>query len=336
MTERLEHGGDAAEAEALFGRPQDGWLDLSTGINPFHYPLKTLELKHLLHLPDSGLFEDLRRAAADCYGVSDPALVVPAPGTQALIQWLPRLRARSRVTVLGPTYNEHAHAWRLAGHAVQEKAVREGGALDGLKELSGVVVCVNPNNPDGRILKADELVDLAARLARRDGLLVVDEAFSDVAPEISVAAKAGGPGLVALRSFGKFFGLAGVRLGFALTGPELAGPLTHALGPWAVSGPAAAVGARALSDKKWISETRERLKREAARLAGLLKDNAMEEVGGTDLFRLVESPKGPDIYARLAKRGILVRKFSERPNWLRFGLPGDEDDWRLLEQALQE
>ena len=326
----LEHGGDPAEAEALYGRPQGGWIDLSTGINPHSYPIGDLAPECWSRLPDSRMYDRLRQAAVTCYGVPNPALVVPAPGTQALIQWLPRLfGARTRVTVLGPTYNEHAHGWSLAGHEVTEAS-----GLDAIDPLADVVVAVNPNNPDGRRLEADALMGLAAELAARGGWLVVDEAFSDVSPELSLAAKAGTPGLVVLRSFGKFFGLAGLRLGFALCGADLAGRLTRALGPWTVSGPAVEVAAAALADEPWIGAMRKRLKVEAARLDGLLKDNELKVIGGTDLFRLSQSAQAREVHARLARNGILVRRFSQQVHWLRFGLPGDENSWKRLEDAL--
>lgn len=331
MPAYLEHGGDAAEAEALYGVPHGGWLDLSTGINPHPYPMPDLTPECWERLPDRAAYAELRRAAADCYGVSDPALAAAAPGTQALIQWLPRLRARSKVSVLSPTYNEHAHAWRLAGHRVEEV-----NGLDMVDRQADVVVAVNPNNPDGRLLEIGVLVELALKLASRGGWLIIDEAFADVTPEISIAAKAGMPGLIVLRSFGKFFGLAGVRLGFALTGMELSGELVQALGPWAVSGPAAEVGAAALADAEWIAAARRRLKEEAVRLDDLLASQGLQVIGGCDLFRLVATPEATEIYARLARSGVLVRRFSRRPAWLRFGLPGGKDAWNRLEMAFSK
>ncbi|OHC73511.1 MAG: threonine-phosphate decarboxylase [Rhodospirillales bacterium RIFCSPLOWO2_12_FULL_58_28] len=325
----LEHGGDVAEAEALYGRPRGGWLDLSTGINPHSYPMPEVTSECWTRLPDSRAYAKLRRAAADCYGAGDPALVTPAPGAQALIQWLPRLRPRSQVSVLGPTYNEHAHAWCLAGHRVEEV-----NGFDMVDRQAEVVVVVNPNNPDGRLLETGALAELSLKLASRGGWLVVDESFADVTPKASISARAGMPGLVVLRSFGKFFGLAGVRLGFALTGAELAGALAHALGPWAVSGPAAEVGTTALADAKWISATRRRLKEEAKRLDGLLTSHGMQVIGGCDLFRLVKTTEAAEIHARLARSGVLVRRFSQYPDRLRFGLPGANDDWDRLEKAL--
>lgn len=324
--EGLPHGGDWGAAERRFGRPKDGWLDLSTGINPHPYPVAGLDAAAWQRLPDARALAALLAAAAAYYGVRDTDAVVAAPGSQAAIQWLPRLRTPSRVAVVGPTYGEHAHTWRLAGHDVTD--VRAFEDADG-----DVVVIVNPNNPDGRILAPEALVARAERLARQGGLLVVDEAFADVAPWASVAAFAGMDGLAVLRSFGKFFGLAGARLGFVLAPAALARTLRRALGPWAVAGPAVAVAIRAFADGAWIAATRARLATDRDRLAALLAEHGFAILGGTDLFVLVETPDAARWYAHLARHGILVRAFAEFPRWLRFGLPG-HGQWPRLEDAL--
>ncbi len=326
----ITHGGDAGAAERRFGRPRGGWLDLSTGINPRAYSVPGVAVEQWRRLPDRRTLDRLAHAAADCYGAADPALVVPAPGTQALIQWLPRLRPKGTVAVVGPTYAEHARCWRMAGHRVRYVADLAEARASGAR----VVVAVNPNNPDGRIFTKDSVLALARFLARRDGLLVVDESFADVANDISVAAFAGRPGLVVLRSFGKFFGLAGLRLGFAIAPAPIAAKLRDSLGPWAVSGPAAAVGIAALKDWRWQVGTRRRLARDMKRLRALLGSNRLDIVGGTSLFVLTASPKAGKLWERLARLGILVRKFDERPHWLRFGLPGRPTDWRRLARAL--
>lgn len=326
-----EHGGDLAAAEATFGVPPAGWMDLSTGINPHPYPVGAPTRESWTRLPDSRVMGKLRDAAATCYGVADPSCVVPAAGTQSLIQCLPRIPRRTRVAVLGPTYAEHALAWKNAGHVVEE--VSDFAALPG---AAPVAVVVNPNNPDGRRVPPGDLLALAGELGGRRGLLVVDEAFADVAPEISLADRVGVPGLVVLRSFGKFFGLAGMRLGFALAWPAMAGALRRALGPWAVSGPAAEIATAALTDEAWAAITRERLKDGMGRLRGLLGDSGAEIIGGTDLFVLVSVAEARSLHAHLARQGILVRRFPERPDRLRFGLPPDEEGaWNRLEVALK-
>lgn len=244
VRERIDHGGDLDAARRLFRLAPEPWVDLSTGINPVPYPCPALDASTLRRLPSAADLLGLLRAAAGAYGVPDPEGIAAAPGTQILIETLPRLRPAGRVAVLGPTYAEHAAAWARAGHAVATvPEIADTGGAD-------VVVVVNPNNPDGRTHEAGTLLALADDLAGRGGLLVVDEAFADLEPVASLAGTPR-PGLVLLRSFGKTYGLAGIRLGFAIGEPDFAEAIARALGPWAVSGPALAIGRAALSDEAW-------------------------------------------------------------------------------------
>ena len=317
------HGGDLGAARAAFPDAPAPWIDLSTGINPVPYPLPSLDPAAWTALPDAGAARALEAAAARAYG-AEAAGTVAAPGTEALIQWLPRLFPARRVGVLGFTYGDHARAWQATGATVE--------TVDTLAALAGfdAAVVVNPNNPDGRLVAP---ADLAA-LARHVGLLVVDEAFADVVAPCWSHAPAPPPNAVVLRSFGKFYGLAGLRLGFAVAPPERAAALRAALGPWAVSGPAIAVGRAALADDAWAASARARLARDAARLDGRLTARGATVVGGTSLFRLAEVDDADRWFRRLAVRGILTRPFAEHPRRLRFGLPGDEAAWHRLDDAL--
>lgn len=321
----LLHGGDLDGAHAAFPGAPEPWVDLSTGINPWPYPLPPVRPDAWNRLPGRGEEAALRSAAAACYGAPSADVVAAASGSQALIQLLPRLRVPGRVAVLGPTYAEHARCWALAGHDVR--------MAEGVEEAD-VLVIVNPNNPDGRRWPAARLLELADAQAARGGWLVVDEAFADMRPEDSLAAHAGKPGLVILRSFGKFFGLAGLRLGIALAPAGLAASLREAIGPWAVSGPGLAIATAALRDGHWIEATRRRLAAAAAELDRMLESAGLRVVGGTELFRLVEDPRAPALYRALGEAGILVRRFEQRLDWLRFGLPGAAEDWQRLGVAL--
>ena len=269
----------------------------------------------------------LEAVAARAYGVADPACVAAAPGTQALIHMLPRLIAPGPVAVVGWTYAEHRAAWTLAGHDVNGIAsVAEAGR-------ASVVVMVRPNNPDGAVASAAVLLDLATDLASRGGLLVVDEAFVDL-EACSLATHLPHPGLLLLRSFGKTYGLAGVRLGFALADRDRAGLLRQSLGPWAVSGPALHAGRLALADTEWRAKAADRLGRDANRLDGMLAGASCRLVGGTKLFRLYEHATAGRLSDRLGEAGILVRQFSEHPAMLRFGIPGHPAVWSRLAAAL--
>ena len=312
------HGGDLGEVIQRFPRAPRPWIDLSTGINPVPYPLPPLSEAAWNRLPLRAAEDALREAAAARYGVASKAMVVAAPGTQALIQLLPRLLPPSRVAIVGPTYEEHQTCWRRAGHEVR--------IVPALEDCD-VVVVVNPNNPTGRLFSP-------AELARVKGLLVVDEAFIDFLPrEMSLAGDLPERAVV-LRSFGKTYGLAGVRLGFAIAQRDMASRLREELGPWAVPGPALEIGRQALRDGAWLSAARERLVADSARLDELLRKAGFEIAGGTLLFRLARHPSAAVFVQRLGQHGVHVRAFADAPGQLRFGLPGDDEAFRRLAAAL--
>lgn len=320
------HGGNLQEAEARWGRPAAGWLDLSTGINPWPYPLPALAAEAWTRLPGAAEDAALRAAAAAAFAAPDAGHVLAGPGTSALIQALPRVVPPRRVDVVVPTYGEHARAWAAAGHAVRAVARLEDADAP-------VVVVVNPNNPDGRIVAPETLCRLAGERAAGGGLLLVDEAFGEAAPALSVAS-AVAPGLAVLRSFGKFYGLAGLRLGFLLAAPDILGPVAAQLGPWPVSGMALAVGTAALADHGWARASSARLAEAAVALDGVLTAAGLRLVGGTTLFRLAEHDAAAALYDRLGRAGILVRAFDFDPRRLRFGLPPDGAGLARLAAAL--
>jgi len=260
----LAHGGNLATARAMFPNAPEPFIDLSTGINPYPYPLPDIPSDRFHRLPDQADVRRLATLAAQSYGAPSSDYVVPAPGTQILLPQVASLVALGRAVVLGPTYAEHLRAAVLAGHRASEVADSE--------ELrsADLAVVVNPNNPDGRIVPQAQLLDIARDLRRRGGILVVDEAFADVAPDIGLAGDLYCGNIVLLRSFGKFFGLAGLRLGFALAAPHLARRLEALLGPWAVSGPAVFIGGKALADASWKCRMIGQLGKAALRLDGVL------------------------------------------------------------------
>lgn len=332
VADGLEHGGRLGAARRRFPGAPEPFLDLSTGINPIPWPVPPLPPTAFARLPEPEEEAALRAAAATAYGAASPEMVAAAPGTQILIQLLPRLFPQPALRVLSPTYAEHAACWRAAGTAVEE--VAEFGALEGPGDRGGAALLCNPNNPDGRRYSPHDLRALADRMAARGGLLVVDEAFADLEPDMPGAAGLlPHPALILLRSFGKSHGLAGLRLGFALAAPERAAAIRAALGPWAVSGPAIAIGRAALADAAWREAAALRLARDAARLDALLEGAGLRVLGGTRLFRLAEGDAA-HWHDRLGRAGILVRRFSAQPRWLRFGLPADEAAWRRLSAAL--
>jgi cobalamin biosynthetic protein CobC len=326
----LEHGGDLTSARSKFPGAPEPLIDLSTGINPSAYPLPDLPPDVFARLPEPSALDRLCQLAAQAYGAPSAAHVVAAPGAQMLLPLVAALAPAGRAVVLGPTYSEHARAAALAGHSVAETS-----DVARLAEADLAVV-VNPNNPDGRVVPRQTLLTLTAALAHRGGLLVVDEAFMDVGPAGASLANKAEHGFIVLRSFGKFFGLAGLRLGFAIAAPEQVARLRAQLGPWPVAGPAVAIGSLALADKAWIETTRRALSLASQRLDLRLVNAGLEIVGGTSLCRLVRTNRVVIVFEHLGRAGIMVRRFTRAPRWLRFGLPGPEAAWQRLGAALAE
>jgi cobalamin biosynthesis protein CobC len=327
--EPLAHGGDLGAARRLFPAAPEPFIDLSTGINPHPYPVPRFSPALYARLPSAAAADTVAAAAARFYGAPSATHVVSAPGTQILLPLAAGLARPGRAAVLAPGYPEHPRAAALAGHRV---ILARG--LDACGDAALVIVG-NPNNPDGRVHARTQLLALARQMRRRAGVLVVDEAFMDVGSTgESLAAAVSCGNVVVLRSFGKFFGLAGVRLGFALAAPALAVRLRAALGPWAVSGPALAVGAKALTDTAWIERTRKRLSKEAKRLDAVLAGAGLVVAGGTHLFRLVRTSQARTLFRHLGCAGIWVRAFPDHAEWLRVGLPASEREWQRLHGAL--
>lgn len=316
-----DHGGNIDAAKARFGGSD--WIDLSTGINRVPYPLARLAPAAWTGLPTAAAKAALIAAAQSAFGTQAPGVALA--GAQQAIQLLPRLTPPGLARVLAPTYNEHAAALRGAGWQVEEVAR--------LRDLAGadLAIVVNPNNPDGRVSSPEALRALGLQVRR----LVVDESFADATPEISLAAKAGAK-IVVLRSFGKFYGLAGLRLGFAFADAATVTKLEEMAGPWPVSGPAIETGTRALADPAWAAQTTRRLAEDAARLDALAAGAGWALVGGTALFRTYATPDAGAAQRRLARARIWSRIFPYSEGWLRLGLPGAEPEWQRLEEALSD
>ncbi|MCF5045884.1 threonine-phosphate decarboxylase CobD [Pseudomonas simiae] len=321
----LEHGGRLRRASIQYGIAEADWLDLSSGLAPWPWPIPEIPLRAWARLPETD--DGLEQAASEYYGA---AHLLPVPGSQAAIQLLPRLRRAGKVGVLSPCYAEHAEAWRRAGYVVREVQEQE---VDFFLEGLDVLVVVNPNNPTGLNLAPQRLLDWHSRLAQRGGWLVVDEAFMDVTPQFSLAGHAHQVGLIVLRSFGKFFGLAGVRLGFVLAERKLLKLLAEQVGPWAVSGPTRVLGQICLRDTIGQALQRVRCIEAGQRLFALLERHGFPPQGGCALFQWLITPHAERMHEFMAQRGILLRLFVHDSS-LRFGLPDTEADWLRLDEAL--
>lgn len=329
------HGGRLSVAQALFPQAPEPWIDLSTGINPDCYPAPRANDSERNRLPDVRELARLEGVAAEAFGVEDPARVVAVGGTESSLRLLPYALRLPQAVVAGPTYGSHGDAWKRFGATVQ--VVADAEIEQALGQNRVALTIVNPNNPDGRLMPAARLQTLHEKVAAREGNLIVDEAFAEVTPHASVASLAGSDEaahLLVLRSFGKFYGLAGVRLGFVIAAPPLAQMLRGMLGDWPVSSDALVAGLAAYADKAWTESTRKRLQNDASRLDALLVEGGFRMVGGTSLYRLASATDAPARFLRFAEAGILVRPFAHDPTLLRFGLPGTPMAWDRVAAAL--
>ena len=329
------HGGRLCVARSLFPNVPQPWIDLSTGINPSSYPAPRASARERSRLPEPTELAKLEAVAAAAFGVDDPARVVATAGTESALRLLPYLLKTASAVIAGPTYGSHADAWARAGietNVVADSALVTQAAAD------TAMTVVNPNNPDGRVLSREQLQPLHDALQAHGGVLIVDEAFADLEPMHSVADMAGtarAPRMLVLRSFGKFYGLAGVRLGFVIASPVLATQLRRLLGDWPVSADALRAGLAAYTDEAWATKTRQRLHRAAQRLDKLLISGGMTIVGGTSLYRLARATNARARFTQLISHGILARPFDYDSTLLRFGLPLGATDWRRVANALK-
>lgn len=328
----MQHGGDLSIAIERFGGAPEDWLDLSTGINPYPYPLpEDLTASSWTRLPDRSSLDRLLTAARKAYRVSDPVGLVAAPGTQALISLLPSLLPAGETALVAPTYGSHKEVWLRDGLPLSE-----GASIYTLPATVKNVLVVNPNNPDGRLTEVAGLLEVARTLGSRGGYLVIDEAFADVMPGASVLPHLRDEPVLVLRSFGKFFGLAGLRLGFLAAPAEICTRAAARLESWAVSGPALEIGHAALSDLAWQEAMQRQLSDKMADLTLVLAENGLGVFGGTPLYALAAARNAADLHDALARRRIWTRIFDYAPTWIRIGLPGSPESLARLSGALAE
>jgi len=326
----LHHGGRILAASEKYQIAQEDWLDLSTGLNPRAWPVPSIAAELWQALPEES--DGLQAAACQYYGC-DACLAVA--GSQAAIQTLPTLRSFSKVGVISPTYAEHEYNWQQAGHDVIPLSMDE--VEQHIHDLD-VLVVINPNNPTGDVIGNKQLLDWHQTLSARGGWLIVDEAFMDVTPEKSLASLSVKPGLIILRSIGKFFGLAGIRCGFVISDNDLLQRLSQKLGPWTLSGVTRFVAKQALLDKAWQVESRKNMIESSLRLKAMLSKAGLVPRGGTALFQWVEHEQAKKFYQAFAEKGVLIRLFHKQGKMtvssLRFGLPENEKQWQHFSEVL--
>jgi len=324
------HGGELIRAARDYGIEPFKWLDLSTGINPNGYFIQDLPQSCFHRLPDPSDLSALEGIARETYSVPQGVGLIAAAGSEALIQTLPQIFPTMKVAILSPTFSSHEASWRRYGHDVQLIE-----SLDDIGDAT-IVVVVNPNNPDGSVIQPKKFRKIAEALKAKGGALVLDEAFADCMPDISYVPIHDNGSVIVLRSIGKFYGLAGLRLGFAVGPERFLDRLKDILGDWAVSGPAIEIGRKALQDKDWKAKSSELLELQSKMHRAVFERLSIQVVGGTLLFNLIEVADARTLHHELAKRAIWTRRFEYNPNWLRIGLCKSQSDLKQFEQLLQD
>lgn len=330
FTLALIHGGQLQKIAKQYNISQKNWLDLSTGIAPFSYPIPKIPEKYYQSLPQAS--SDLEVAAKNYYH-ADSLLVTN--GSQAIIKLLPALwreKNKQSTTVYLPEqgYKEHELAWKIAGFSLckyQDKLPK----LTEIKDNS-VLVVINPNNPTGQLHQCSELIKYQEKLKTSGGLFVIDEAFMDIVePSQSMTSLINhSANTLVLRSFGKFFGLAGIRIGFLIADNAWLMQFNEQLGPWQVNGPAQFIAQKALTDNDWQKKQQQHLNLLASQLRTVLikniSNNLINKISGTDLFQTVYFKEGVDVESysiALCKQGVYVRLTDDKQA-LRFGLAKTE------------
>lgn len=338
------HGGTV---DGEHGRvPVDGHLaDFSVSVNPLGPPpgildgLLTDDLAR--RYPDPGAGQ-LRAALAELHHVH-PDAILPGSGSSDLLRlvataWLGR---GDRALVAGPTYGEYVPAIKIAGaqalEVVAEESRRFRLSPDDLlaavrdTEAKALFLC-NPNNPTGQYLGADAIRWLLSRLP--DTLLVLDEAYVHFAEGAWESAPLLGDGnLLVIRSMTKDYGLAGLRLGYAMAALPLLDPVRRVAVPWSVNAVALEAGMRCLAlGPEVLVQARDYVRRGSEVLQAGFQALGFETVPTQAHFFLVHVGDGRAFHLRLLREGLVVRDCASfgLPAYVRVAPQRNEENERLL------
>ncbi|MBX7145921.1 MAG: aminotransferase class I/II-fold pyridoxal phosphate-dependent enzyme [Alphaproteobacteria bacterium] len=312
-----DHGGDLIYAKNYFGEPNHPWVDLSTGINPRSYPFSFIKNEKYQKLPSQNDISKLLEIARNYYQTPDQVDIIAGPGSQFFLQTLPLfLQEYKNISILTPTYNEYAKCWGSKNSKITYvKKITE------LKRDQQILIICNPNNPNGAIIDHNVILDTAQFLKKNKGILIIDEAFVDPIPEYSIVPLLHHSNIIVLKSFGKFFGLAGLRLGFMISAHPVIQQINHFLGPWPISHPAIEIGIKAFNDKVWINKTKNWLQITSKKIHSVFQTYNFKQYKGTALFTFINDSRAFSLYQCLGKKGIYTRIYKENPSWIRIGMP---------------
>ena len=319
----IHHGGDIDLAIKKYGGEREDWIDLSTGINGTSYPWQQSIKFELRNLPSNKLLVNLERAASAAYKVAENTETAAVSGAQQIISLLPIcLKSYNSVAILGPTYNEYEKAFKSSG--IKAQTVSEVSKLSS----SDIAIIVNPNNPTGKVI-AEEILD---DLSKKVRILIIDESFKTFSSRRIQKFE----NVIQINSLGKFFGLAGVRLGFVSGPSDFIKSVRRMLGPWPISSIAAEIGTIALNDNTWISEMEKILLEGSNVLHKACSTKNWKLVGKTNLFHTYATSSSLEVEKQFAAHYIWIRTFDYSETWVRLGIPTSKYEWTRVRQALNE
>lgn len=346
------HGGQLSRVAKQYQIPEQEWLDLSTGIAPFSYPIPKIPTHIWQNLPT--ITDSLVNAAKAYY---QAPYCWPLAGSQQLIEKLPELwnckvaelnniplkEKHAYLPKVG--YKEHQQAWSKAGYRLH--FYQQSLPCD--IQQNSVVVVINPNNPLTDAFTIDQLKQCQELCTQQQALLIIDEAFADIfEPEFSFIYHLTdlndityqehrldqiSENVIVLRSVGKFFGLAGLRIGFVCSSQEWCQTVQENIGPWSINGPALFITEQVLKDKTWQVTQKMRLQQQSKVMRSILETHFVgARIEANALFITVFLNQAADVYHQLCEQGIYVRLTDENDS-LRFGI-ANETQLKKLQLAL--
>ena len=343
-SEPFAHGGNLNLLAAEAGIAPQAMLDFSASINPLGMPPTAREaiiagIEQLGHYPDP-LAEELVAAIAEAYNL-DSELLLAGNGSTELLYLALRVLRPGRVLLTAPGFSEYERAAALAGARIKWLRLKrqEDFRIDPARFAAAMAGCdlallCNPNNPTSQAISRREAVAIAAAAKSCRCRLLLDEAFADFCPEISLLGHYHNSHLLILRSLTKFYALPGLRLGFLLLPRHLRPRFLAHKEPWSVNTLAIKAAVAALADRRFAERSRELIAAERPRLAAGLSGLVKRVYPAAANYLLLESEHARQLRTDLLARGIALRDCSNfrglGPQFLRVAIRSRPENRRLL------
>jgi len=347
------HGGNIYQAARQYGIDAEKLIDFSSNVNPLGPSSMARRaakrsLSFIDRYPDPDM-TDLRRAIARYFGIK-PEQVMCGNGSNSLIHLIPRVFRPRKIFIPIPTFSEYASAAADAGSEVVTLSLKErdGFRLDpvetafAFRGVDMAFLC-NPNNPTGQLIPKADMLEIM-RYSHEHGIrLVIDESFMDFIGSESIVKEAvQASNVICLRAFTKFFGMPGLRIGYAVSDEATVAALREGQEPWSVSIPAERAAIAALNDWGHIKKTLRLIEKERSRLLDALRLlPGVETFPGAANFLLIKcvSVDTHALRQKLGSRGMLVRDCSSFPGlddrFIRIAVRTRRENKRLI-KALRE